>query len=192
MKRKNFYILIDTKSNLVMSHPTELPEDWSNIHGLSSLSDEELSDLEWVGRPNTGWVKFDSEFPFSYTFADSWISFAKESIKKVYANQRWEAENKGILYKEIEIGTDDRTKTSILLKKELMAKTSKETFSWKYNGSIVKFNVTDVINISNALNDYVQKCFEVEAELIEEIDKIDSIEDLAKFELEIEWPSNNY
>lgn len=192
MTRKNFYVLVDKNTNTVLNQASELPENWNNIHGLSALSDEELSDLEWAGRPNLGWIKFNSEFPFSYTFSENWISFAKESIKEAYANQRWEAENKGILYKGIQINTDDRTKTSILMKKELMSKSSKETFSWKHNGEIIKFNVTDVINISNALNDYVQQCFEVEAELIEKIDKVSTIEDLAKFELDIEWPSNSY
>lgn len=192
MTRTNFYVLIDKSSEYVLNHPAELPENWNNIHGLPSLSDEELADLGWAGHENLGWVKFDSELPGHYNFAHDWASFAKQSIKNSYARLRWEAETKGIVYKSVEIGTDDRTKTTILLKKELMAKTSKETFSWKYNGSIVEFDVKDIISISNAINDYIQECFEVEASLIKELDAAVNPLDLTKFNLEIEWPSNVY
>lgn len=192
MTRKNFYALVDNKNNAILNHPSELPEDWTNIHGLHALSDEELSDLEWAGHPDLGWIKFDSDFPFSYTAAESWLSFAKASIKDEYAKQRWDAESRGILYKGIEIGTDDRTKTAILLKKESIANSPEKTFSWKYNNSIIELTANDILNIAQALDDYIQKCFDVEAELIKEIDKAESPSDLAKFDLEIEWPSNDY
>lgn len=192
MTRTNFYVLVDKSTETVLNHPAELPENWNNIHGLPSLNDEELADLGWAGHENLGWIKFDLEFPNHYNFADEWTSFAKESIKDFYAKLRWEAETKGIIYKSVEIGTDDRTKTTILLKKELMAKTSKQTFSWKHKGSIVEFNVKDIIEISNAINDYIQECFEIEASLIQQLDAATNPLDLARYNLEIEWPSNVY
>jgi hypothetical protein len=192
MTRQNFYILVDKSINAVISHPVELPEDWNNIHGLSSLTDTELSDLNWSGNLNFGWIKFNSEFPSAYFFADGWEMSAKESMKEAYSNLRWQAETKGIVYNGIEIGTDDRTKTTILLKKEMMSKTSAETFSWKYNGSIIEFDSEDVTKILDAINDYVQKCFEVEASLIKQLDAVGTVSDLTKFDFDIEWPSNLY
>ena len=193
MTRTNFYVLVDTNTNEIINHPVELPEDWNTIHGLRAFTDEQLSNLEWAGHSNLGWIKFDSNFPTTYTFAENWQIFAKETLKEKYSELRWEAEIKGIDYKGIIIGTDDRTKTTILLKKELLISTSsEETFSWKYNGVIYQFTVEDVIKISSAIDDYIQKCFEVEADLIKELDLVKNPVDLTKFDLQIPWPSNTY
>lgn len=192
MTKTNFYVLIDNKNSAVLNHPAELPENWNNIHGLHALSDEELSNLEWAGHPDLGWVKFNSEFPFTHTFNESWLPFAKTSVKSEYGKQRWEAETKGILYKGIEIGTDDRTKTAILLKKALIANAPDKTFSWKHNNSITELTASDISNIADALEDYTQKCFDLEADLIKQIDAAETPADLAAFDLEIEWPSNSY
>jgi hypothetical protein len=192
MTRKNFYVLVDKTNKTVLSYPVELPENWNNIHGLNSFTDEQLSDLEWAGHSDFAWIKFNTRFPSGYTFGDGWVTFAKEIVKETYAKLRWNAESKGILYKDIEIKTDDRTRTTILLKKQLLSEGSTETFSWKYNGSIIKFTAEDVVNISNAINEYVQNCYEVEAELIEKLDLVTSISELKSFNLNIEWPSNDY
>jgi len=192
MTRENFYVLVDKTTNSVLSHPVELPDDWNNINGLHSFTDEQLSDLEWAGHSNFAWIKFDSSFPSTYKFANDWLIFAKESVKEIYAKFRWIAESKYILYKNIEIKIDDRTKTTILLKKQLMSESSTDTFSWKYNGSIIKFTYEDVIRISDAINDYTQKCYEVEADLIERLNAVKKISELKKFNLNIEWPSNDY
>ena len=88
MIKKDLYVLVDHNINNVISHPIELPENWNNIHGLHSLSDIELSNFEWAGHSNLGWVKFNSEFPSTYAFSDNWESFARLSIKEIYSNQR--------------------------------------------------------------------------------------------------------
>lgn len=192
MTRKNFYVLVDKTTDTVLSHPSELPENWNNIHGLDSYTDEQLSDLEWAGHSNYAWIKFNSRFPAKYTFAEDWQVFAKEIIKEIYAKLRWKAESKGIEYNGIEIGTDDRTKTTILLKKQSLSETPTATFSWKYNGAIYQFTLEDVTKISNAIDNYVQQCFEIEAELIGKLDLVTKPRDLIKFNLDIQWPSNTY
>jgi|694.fasta_scaffold02993_23 hypothetical protein len=192
MTRKNFYVLVDRNINKVLNHPVKLPENWENIHGMESLSDEELSDLGWAGHENFGWIKFDSDFSFTFEFAEYWLEFAKNSIKNEYAGQRWEAENRGILYKNILINTDERTKTAILLKTQIVASSPEKTFSWKHNNSTVEFTSNDIIFIANALNDYTQKCFDLEAALISQIDAVEFPSDLPQFDLEIDWPSNHY
>jgi len=192
MTRTNFYVIVDRTTNKVLSHPVKLPENWQNIHGLSSLSDEKISDLEWAGHPGLGWIKFNSEFPFDLEINEDWFEFAKNSIKYEYAGQRWEAEKKGIEYKNILIDTDDRTKTAILLKTQLAVASPGKTFSWKYNNSTVEFTSSDIINIANALNDYIQKCFDKEAELIDLVNQSRTELDLSDFTLNVNWPSNNY
>lgn len=192
MIRKNFYVLVNTTTNNVLSHPSELPENWNTIHGLRAFTDEQLSDLEWAGHSDLGWIKFDSNFPTTYTFAENWQVFAKETLKEKYSELRWKKETEGIVYNGIEIETDDRTKTTILLKRELLSTTSKTTFSWKNKGSIFQFDVDDIIKISNAINNYVQECFEIEASLIKQLDLVKNPLDLTKFDLEIQWPSNIY
>jgi hypothetical protein len=189
MTRKNFYVLVDKQLKKVINHPIELPVNWNNIHNMPSLSDEELSDLEWAGQPNLGWIKFDEEFPDTYGFADSWELFAKETIKGTYAKYRWEAESKGIEYKNVNIETNERTKMTLLIKKESLGD---KTFLWKYNNTAIEFNLEDVTNILTYMNDYIQKCFDVEASLIQQLNLIKTPEDLKTFTLEIEWPSNVY
>lgn len=190
MTRTNFYVLVDRITNTVLSHPSELPENWSNIYGLDSYTDEQLSNLEWAGHSQYAWIKFDIHFPVEYIFAEDWQVFAKETVKEKYAEMRWKKEKKGIVYKGIELETDDRTKTAILLKKQSITEGS--TFSWKNNGKIFKLTTEDVINIANAIDDYVQQCFEIEAELITKLDLVEKPLDLAEFDLNIEWPSNVY
>jgi len=192
MTRTNFYVLIDRTTNKVLSHPVKLPENWQNIHGMLSLSDEKISDLEWAGHPGLGWIKFNSEFPFDLEIHEDWFEFAKNSIKNEYANQRWEAEKKGILYKNILIDADDRTKTAILLKTQLAVASPGKTFSWKYNNSTVEFTSSDIINIADALSDYIQKCFDKEAELINLVNQTESELNLSNFTLNVNWPSNDY
>ena len=192
MTRTNFYVLVDKNTDTVLSYPLELPENWNNIHGLDSYTDEQLSNLEWAGHLNYAWIKFDTKFPTKYTFAEAWQVFAKEIVKEKYASLRWKAESKGIVYKGIEIGTDDRTKTTILLKKQLLSETPDTTFSWKYNGAIYQFTFEDVTKISNAIDNYTQQCFEVEAELIGKLDLVKKPSDLTKFNLELNWPTNIY
>lgn len=192
MTRKNFYVLVDKEINKVLSHPIKLPENWQNIHGLSFLSDEKISDLTWANQPNFAWIKFDSEFPSTFEFAEDWLEFAKNSIKNEYANQRWDVEKQGILYNNILIDTDDRTKSAILLKLQSITPSSQQTFSWKYNNSIIEFTSSDIINIANHINDYIQQCFNTEAELIKKIDAVESILDLSQFELDVNWPLNVY
>lgn len=189
MSRKNFYVLVDKQLNKVISHPIELPIDWSNIHNMTSLKDEELSDLGWSGQSNLGWIKFDEEFPDTYEYAESWELFAKETIKGTYAKYRWEAESKGIKYKNVIIENNERTKMTLLIKKESL---KDKTFLWKYNNSVVEFNLADVINILTYMDDYVQKCFNIEASLIEQLDLVKTPKDLKKFNMEIQWPSNVY
>ena len=74
----------------------------------------------------------------------------------------------------------------------MISTSSEETFSWKYNGLIVQLHINDIIKISNAINNYVQECFEIEASLIKELDLVKNPLDLTKFDLEILWPSNIY
>lgn len=192
MTRINFYVLVDRTTDTVLSYPLELPENWNNIHGLGAYTDEELSDLEWAGHSNYAWIKFDTNFPTKYTFGEDWQVFAKEVIKEIYAKLRWETTTKKIEYNGIEIGTDDRTKTTFLLKKQSLSETPDATFSWKYNGAVYQFNLEDVTKILNAIDNYVQQCFEYEAKLIEKLDLVKKPRDLTKFNLELNWPSNTY
>ena len=67
-----------------------------------------------------------------------------------------------------------------------------KTFSWKYNNSTVEFTSSDIINIANALSDYIQKCFDKEAELIDLVNQSRTEPDLSDFTLNVNWPSNNY
>ena len=88
MTRTNLYVHVNTVDKKVFSHPTEVPENWSNIHGFSNLTDTEISDLTPYNRPNEAWLKFDSSFPVDdYTYDDDWLDGAKGTIKLAYKSR---------------------------------------------------------------------------------------------------------
>ena len=88
MTRTNLYVHVNIVDKKVLSHPTEVPEHWSNIHSFSSLTDTELSDLSDKHHPNEAWLKFDSSFATDdYTYDDDWLDGAKGTIKLAYKSR---------------------------------------------------------------------------------------------------------
>jgi len=189
MTRTNLYVHVNTVDKKVLSHPTEVPEHWSNIHSFSSLTDTELSDLSDKHHPNEAWLKFDSSFVTDdYTYDSGWLDGAKGTIKLVYKNQRQEAIKKGVSYNSIIFDADAETQTKMLIKKD----SSATSFKWKYNNTFHTLSKSDITAVHNALDDYIQKCYDTEATYVSQIESATAASELRVFTLDGTWPTNAY
>ena len=189
MTRTNLYIHVNTTDKKALSHPTEVPENWSNIHGFSSLTDTELSDLSDKHHPNEAWIKFDSSFATDdYTYDSGWLDGAKGTIKLVYKNQRQEAIKKGVSYNSIIFDADAETQTKMNIKKD----SSATSFNWKYNNTFHTLSKSDITAVHNALDDYIQKCYDMEATYVSQIEAVTTNAELRTFTLDGTWPTNSY
>ena len=189
MTRTNLYVHVNTVDKKVLSHPTEVPENWSNIYGLSGLTDTELSDLSDKHHPNEAWIKFDSSFATDdYTYDSGWLDGAKGTIKLVYKKQRQEAIKKGVSYNSIIFDADSDTQTNILIKKD----SSATSFKWKYNNTFHTLSKSDITAVHNALDDYIQKCYDMEANYVSQIEAVTDAAGLRTFTLDGTWPTNSY
>ena len=189
MTRTNLYVHVNIVDKKVLSHPTEVPEHWSNIHSFSSLTDTELSDLSDKHHPNEAWLKFDSSFATDdYTYDDDWLDGAKGTIKLAYKKQRQEAIKKGVSYNSIIFDADAETQTKMLIKKD----SSATSFKWKYNNTFHTLSKSDITAVHNALDDYIQKCYDTEATYVSQIESATAASELRVFTLDGTWPTNAY
>ena len=189
MTRTNLYVHVNTTDKKVLSHPTEVPENWSNIYGFSGLTDTELSDLSDKHHPNEAWLKFDSSFATDdYTYDSGWLDGAKGTIKLVYKNQRKEAIKKGVSYNSIIFDADTETQTKVNIKKD----SSATSFKWKYNNTYHTLTKSDITAVHDALDDYIQKCYDMEANYVSQIEAVTDAAGLRTFTLDGTWPTNSY
>ena len=189
MTRTNLYVHVNTVDKKVLSHPTEVPENWSNIHGFSNLTDTELSDLSDKHHPNEAWIKFDSSFATDdYTYDSGWLDGAKGTIKLVYKKQRQEAIKKGVSYNSIIFDADAETQTKMNIKKD----SSATSFKWKYNNTYHTLTKSDITAVHDALDDYIQKCYDMEANYVSQIEAVTDAAGLRTFTLDGTWPTNSY
>ena len=189
MTRTNLYVHVNTVDKKVLSHPTEVPENWSNIYGLSGLTDTELSDLSDKHHPNEAWIKFDSSFATDdYTYDSGWLDGAKGTIKLVYKNQRQEAIKKGVSYNSIIFDADTETQTKVNIKKD----SSATSFKWKYNNTFHTLSKSDITAVHDALDDYIQKCYDMEANYVSQIEAVTDAAGLRTFTLDGTGPTNSY
>ena len=189
MTRTNLYVHVNTVDKKVFSHPTEVPENWSNIHGFSNLTDTEISDLTPYNRPNEAWLKFDSSFPVDdYTYDDDWLDGAKGTIKLAYKKQRQEAIKKGVSYNSIIFDADAETQTKMNIKKD----SSATSFNWKYNNTFHTLSKSDITAVHKDLDDYIQKCYDKEATYVSQIEAATTKAGLNSFTLDGTWPTNAY
>jgi hypothetical protein len=85
----DFYLLVDFVEKRILTPIDYLPEDWSNINGLNLFDEEKLSNLEWAGHNNLGWVKYTDSQIDDYETSDNWLDSSKSKIKLLIAKKRW-------------------------------------------------------------------------------------------------------
>tara|TARA_X000001382_G_C3156043_1_gene174585 strand:- start:36 stop:596 length:561 start_codon:yes stop_codon:yes gene_type:complete len=79
---EDYYIEVDLKKKLFLGKFQKLPSCWKNIMGFSSLSDEELKDLEWSGNEGVGWIRFTSPDIKNFFTSSENFMMNKRELKK--------------------------------------------------------------------------------------------------------------
>lgn len=187
----DLYVLVDKQSKTIIDHAQSLPENWRNIHGLPAHNDEELSDLSWAGHETLGWIRLNNPEVLEYNYDSEWLEFSKSKIKKIIATERWEKEVTIITIDSDRIQTDERTRLSLFLKRDIARQFPNKSFSWKFVDTYRIITGEELIKIADYLEWYVQTCFDIEVELCTRINLANNLEELINVNLNLNWPSTH-
>jgi len=171
MNLNNFYVLVDTKTKNVIDKIQKLPENWSNISGLPSLSDEKLCNLEWAGHHDVGWINISSELIKEYTSSEENLELNKNTFKLLVSNIRKEKQEEPIEYCGAKIKANSETRYSLYVLRE------KGNVNYKCINGYFTFTSLQIEEIYSLMEEYIQNFFDTEMKIYIQIDKCQSISD---------------
>ena len=169
MNLNDFYVLVDTETNQVIDKIQELPENWKNICGLKGLSEQELKNLKWAGHHNIGWINIKSEDIKNFQCSQDNLTLNKNELKYLISKIRKEKQLEPIKYKSSIIKSDIKTRFYLELLK------NKEEVNFKCLNGYFSFSSFDIIQICDMIDTQIQKYFNMEKEIYEQIDNCTSI-----------------
>lgn len=102
--------------------------------------------------------------------SDADLAREKQQQKARVAAVRYQKETAGITKDGISIATDDRSKSLLSGKALKASRDDTVTAQWKTSGGWVTLDATQILAISDAVDAYVQECFDREAAIGNEID----------------------
>lgn len=181
MNLNDFYVLVDIEKKIVIDKIQTLPLNWVNISGLPNYDDKKLSDLTWAGHKNLGWINIKSIIIKKFSSLSENFNLNKNEFKRLISERRKEKQLNPILYKEAKINPDIETRYS-LLNFKLSDKTH---INFKCINGYYNFNKFEVDEICAIIDEQIQKYFDIEKNIYEQIDKCASIQDF--FEVNYEF-----
>ena len=173
MNLNNFYVLVDTEKKLIIDKIQTLPQDWVNISGLPNYDDEKLSNLTWAGHKNLGWISIKSTQIKNFSSSSANLQLNKNEFKQLISNKRKERQSYPILYKRAKIKTDLKTRYSLLLLKL----SNRDQINFKCINGYYTFNQLEICKICDIIDEQIQKYFDIEKNIYEQIDKCGSVQD---------------
>lgn len=169
-----YYVLVDFELNQIIDKIQKLPENWNNICGLPRLTDTELSNLEWAGHKNLGWINFCSESITKYKFSNENLELNKNQIKSIISSIRDKKQQEPIEYKEKLVKSN---KESLCILNSI----KDESFiNYKCVNGYLQLSTSEIIEIFNLMRDKFQYYFNLETELYDKIDKCTTIYELSR------------
>jgi hypothetical protein len=171
MNLNNFYVLVDTEKKITIDKIQTLPQNWKNIAGLPGLSDEELCDLEWAGQHNQGWINIHSEKIKEYTSPAENLELNKNTFKLLISDLRKEKQNEPIEYNNAKLKSDTKTWYSLFLLK------TKKSVNYKCINGYFTFTSLQIAEICDKLEEQIQKWFDWEMNVYQQIDSCQTIAD---------------
>ena len=175
----DFYVLVDTQQKIVIDKIQKLPENWNNIAGLPGLSNNELCDLKWAGHHNLGWVSIASELIKEYKSPVENLELNKNTLKQLISEIRKEKESDGIEYQGIKIKTDEKTRYSLFIKKLQ----GNEEVNYKCFNHYHTFTNSQVSEICDIMETYIQECFDWEMSVYQQIENCKKLSDFMSIKL---------
>lgn len=177
----NLYVWVDSNLNKIATLPEVLPRNWKNIHGLDNLDQETLKTF--------GWYKIDDPDLLNFDHSQEWLSQFKKQILENVSYQRWQAQTETIKYNGNFYILNEQTVTALYQKRLVVESNPNLTFIWKTRDSMVELTGSELINLTNSVNLYIQECFNIEKTFIDEFSSYVTFEDLLELDLNITWPS---
>jgi len=110
------------------------------------------------------------------------------------ANKRYEKETQGIIINGNNIATDRSSQAMLNSAARVLELDPTKTINWKCENGWISLDSTSVTVISQCVIDYVEKCFDNEMSIWNELNSV-SDEDwitLQNVDLDSGWPDNNY
>lgn len=176
MNLSDFYVLVDTKKKEVIDKIQKLPKNWKNIAGLPGLSDEKLEDLEWAGHHNLGWINIRSPQIGEYISSEENLILNKNTLKVLISELRKDYQNHPIEYKTAKFKTDIKTRYTLFLKKN----SNLSSINFKCINGYYTFTHNEIDEIYELIENQIQKYFDDEMSIYDQIDKCKSFLELVK------------
>lgn len=173
MNLNDLYVLVDNEKNLIIDKIQELPENWNNISGLKNLSEDKIKNLDWSGNKNLGWINIKSDDIKKYSLSKETLQLNKNHLKNLVSKARKEKQSEHIKYDEVQIKTDLKTRQSLLL----LINSDLENVNFKCLDGYFSFNKVQLKDILNKINNHIQKYFDIERDIFDQINKCDNVQD---------------
>lgn len=183
------YVFVDIENSVLQGPIQELPKNWNNIMGLQNFNDEKLSDLGWAGHPGRGWYPLNDPYVAKCTYGKEWIKSSQSSLKKLFAEWRWEQETKEVSYGDQSFKIDERTRVSLMFAKNQATSGLTSTFSWKFPNGHVSLSSEELIEFANLCEKYIQDCFSEEKRLCDIANSCTTYNKLISANFSTNWPS---
>lgn len=171
MNLNDFYVLVDTETQLIIDKIQKLPLNWKNIAGLPGLTDEQLCDLKWAEHHNLGWINIHSELIKKYKFSKENLELNKNTFKDLIKNIRKEKQETSIEYQGAKIKSDNKTLYALYVLK------NKSIVNFKCLNGYYTFNSDQINEIYDIIDTHIQKLFEIEMNIYQQIDSCQSVSD---------------
>lgn len=183
------YVFVDIENSVLQGPIQELPKNWNNIMGLQNFSDEKLSNLGWAGHPGRGWYPINDPYLSGCTYSKEWIKFSQGSLKKIFAEWRWNQETKEVSYGDKTFKIDEKTRVSLMFAKNQASLETVDTIHWKFPDGHVSLTSEELIDLSNLCEKYVQDCFTEEKRLCDIANTCTTYNKLISADFTTNWPS---
>lgn len=121
--------------------------------------------------------------------AERLLAFKRQQLRDKVAYRRWQHEIQGISINDLHIGTSDREKALLASKVVTAMNKPGASHKWKTAQGWVTLTSDVMIQLGLTVENFVQKCFDREGELVEAINLAD---DLSTIDLESGWPESSY
>lgn len=176
-----FYAFVEDESDENLSNIQTLPNGWRNISGLCFLPDPDLREL--------GWIKITDPDALNYTCSDQLLEQFKYRLCDEVANLRWEAQTDAITYNENVYVLTESTTNALYHKRTLVANNLDSTYNWKTRDGVVELTGNQIVGLTDAIHNYIQNCFDIEADFASLILSKQSLKSLLEIDYNITWPS---
>lgn len=174
MNLNDLYVLVDIEKSVIIDKIQELPENWNNISGLKYLSEDKIKCLDWSENKNLGWINIKSDDIKKYSASKETLELNKNYLKSLVSKIRKEKQSEYIKYDDAYLKTDLKTRCSLLL---LINSDLEDDINFKCLNGYFSFNQEQLEDILDKINYHIQKYFDIEKNIFDQIDKCITIQD---------------